>query len=301
MCLIAFAIAARPDLQLVIASNRDEFWARPTLPLQAWTLPSGKAVYSGLDLQAGGTWIGLAQDGRVAMLTNVRSGSPEAAQRSRGELVTGWLDAGSDWEDWLSGFDPLQYGGFNLVLGDLVRCRWAWVSNRPSGLRVSRDLDELPALPDGWHGRSLAPGLYGLSNAALDTPWPKTVALKQALQRHLADGARPENPAPLLDALLHRMPAPDAELPVAGVAADIDRALSSAFVHAPEMRYGTRSSMIVHWRADGRLDVREWTHEADSSTPPGNQQDSRWPLTGSRYSCLESVIAPVGAQSSQLR
>lgn len=264
MCLIAFAIGASPERPLVIASNRDEQWLRPTLPLQSWALPSGKLAHSGRDLQAGGTWLGLAQDGRVAMLTNVREGLPEAAPRSRGELVTDWLDTEIDWPDWLRRFDPGQFGGFNLVLGDLCKGSWCWVSNRRSaackadeGIGSSRS-----GLPPGWHGRRLEPGLYGLSNAALDTPWPKTLALKQALQNHIQAGAQLHDADLLLQALLDMPPAPDEELPATGLPIDFERRLSSPFVHAPEKSYGTRSSLLVHAHDDGRLVMQEWTHHA---------------------------------------
>jgi uncharacterized protein with NRDE domain len=300
MCLIAFAIGARPDLPLVIASNRDEQWSRPTQALRAWALPSGKLAYSGQDLQAGGTWLGLAQDGRVALLTNVRSGTPNSAPRSRGKLVNSWLDARSDWEDWLPRFDPRQYGGFNLVLGDLSRGRWAWVSNRASEAVRPADADGScrQAMTAGWHGRRLGPGLYGLSNAALDTPWPKTVALKRALQRHIDAGAKADDSGDLLNALLDRVPASDAELPSTGIALDIEKALSSAFVHAPAIGYGTRSSLLVHCHADGRLDAREWTHETGTHAMPAGRP-ARWPLANSRCSSLESVLTLTGTQHSQ--
>ena len=294
MCLIAFAIGVRPDLPLVIASNRDEHWARPTQPLQAWALPSGKTVYCGQDLRAGGTWLGLAQDGRVAMLTNVRKGRREEAPRSRGELVTLWLDASADWEDWLARFDPLQYGGFNLVLGDLARGRWAWVSNRPDPPDLADDA-RVTSLPPGWHGRGLAPGLYGLSNAALDTPWPKTVALKQALQQHLDAGARAQTSDRLLAALLQTEAARDEQLPATGVALEVERRLSSPFVHAPEMHYGTRSSLLVHVCTDGRLLLQEWTH--DPAHPhDAAQKSGRWPLRGSRLREM-AIDCPLGLQA----
>lgn len=286
MCLISFAIRARPDLPLVIASNRDEQWSRPTQALQAWRLSSGKLAYSGLDLQAGGSWLGLAQDGRVAMLTNVRCGKPELAPRSRGELVTGWLDSDSAWEDWLSRFDPLQYGGFNLVLGDLAGGRWAWVSNRSAAPdllagRAESTVLGWQELPCGWHGRPLGPGLYGLSNAALDTPWPKTVALRQALKRHIDGGARADDVGDLLAALLDMERAPDTELPSTGVVLELERLLSSAFVHAPEIGYGTRSSMIVHAGPDGCVLLDEWTH--DPADPmAATAASGQWCLQGSR-------------------
>jgi uncharacterized protein with NRDE domain len=283
MCLIAFAIGARTDLPLVIASNRDEHWSRPTQPLQAWTLPSGKQAYSGRDLQAGGSWLGLAQDGRVALLTNVRNGQPDAAPRSRGELVTQWLDAGSDWQDWLPRFDPLQYGGFNLVLGDLAHGRWAWVSNRSgAGGRQLRQ---------GWAGRELGPGVYGLSNAELDTPWPKTVALRQALRRHVESGAGENGTGELLAALLDKEQASAADLPCTGVDPELERQLSSAFVHAPAMGYGTRSSLIVHAGSDGSASLKEWTHAPDD--PLAATAGSRhWPLQGSRLRQMAIMSRP---------
>ena len=295
MCLIAFAIGARADLPLVVASNRDEHWARPTQPLQAWALPSGKTAYSGQDLRAGGTWLGLAQDGRVAMLTNVRNGRPDDAPRSRGELVTGWLDAACGWEEWLQRFDPAQYGGFNLVLGELARGRWAWVSNRSPDPPDLADDARAVCLPPGWHGRGLASGLYGLSNAALDTPWPKTVALKQALQQHLDEGARPQASDRLLAALLHMTAVRDEQLPATGVALEVERRLSSPFVHAPEMDYGTRSSLLAHACSDGRLLLQEWTH--DPAHPHAAAHGSGcWPLQGSRLRQM-AIDCPLGLQA----
>lgn len=252
MCLIAFAIHGRPGLPLLLASNRDEFFDRPTQPLQLWPLPSGKRVAAGRDLQAGGSWIGLAEDGRVAMLTNVRHWPIEAAPCSRGDLVTGWLDSEADWQDWITAIDPARYAGFNLVLGDLGTSRWAWLSNRAVGASGPNEA----GLPPGWQGRSLGPGCYGLSNAGLDTPWPKTLALKEALARHLSQRACADETR-------------------TGVPIDLERRLSSAFVHAPERGYGTRSSLIVH-AGVGSLVLQEWTHQpqvfADGERP------AHWPL-----------------------
>ena len=87
MCLIAFAIGAKPNIPLLIASNRDEFYDRPTEPLHRWILPNGMAVTGGRDLRDGGTWLGLSDGGRVAMLTNVRSVHMAPAARSRGALA----------------------------------------------------------------------------------------------------------------------------------------------------------------------------------------------------------------------
>ena len=125
MCLIAFAIDADPACPLLIAANRDEFFDRPTEPLHRWALPDGSFVMAGRDLRDGGTWLGVGENGRVAMLTNVRSAHPGPGRRSRGELPARWLQADIDAEDLFAGIDPAQYGGFNLIVGDFQSGVWA--------------------------------------------------------------------------------------------------------------------------------------------------------------------------------
>ena len=295
MCLIAFALNMRDDCPLLLASNRDEFWQRPTLPLAAWTLPGGATVYSGRDQRAGGTWLGFSPSGRVAMLTNVRNGEPDEAPRSRGELVTRWLAGPGETPDWqaLTGDHKAgDYGGFNLVLGDLRDGHWLWLSNRPD--HVGSAGDPLP-VNGGWHGLHLRPGVYGLSNAGLDTPWPKTRQLKAATAQALdlldqaASGANESWRHTLLNALLDRRLAPDPELPSTGIPLERERQLSSPFVHMPDAGYGTRSSLIARWHASaegGQLELEEWTH-APGQTPARDAGTSdnvtHWPLTGSTY------------------
>lgn len=289
MCLIAFALNLRDDCPLLLASNRDEFWSRPTLPLSVWTLSGGGTVCSGRDVQAGGTWLGFNQEGRVAMLTNVREGSPEVAPRSRGELVTAWL-AGHrftpHWSEIVLRHRPADYGGFNLVLGDAVHGDWLWLSNRPAAADAPGE--HLP-MDGGWHGRQLKAGLYGLSNAGLDTPWPKTQRLKAATARALQQLAPGEQESSndwrstLHTALLDRRPAAAEQLPQTGIPLDREQQLSSAFVHMPNAGYGTRSSLIARWHGPaqgGRLDVEEWTH---ATTVPGLADAPHWPLHTSRY------------------
>ena len=96
---------------LFIAANRDEFLDRPTAPLHRWSLPNGVAVVGGRDLRDGGTWLGLNDSGRVAMLTNVRDAQPQPAARSRGELANRWLAGDGSWPDLLEGLSPADYGG----------------------------------------------------------------------------------------------------------------------------------------------------------------------------------------------
>lgn len=239
MCLIAFAIGASQRWPLVIASNRDEFLARPTLPLAKWRSDLGHEIISGRDLRAGGTWLGVTPSGRVAFLTNVRETSPQSAPFSRGQLVMQWLEAGNDVASFAQALerDNGAYGGFNLVVGDLQRNDWAWMTNKSS------------ASSSGWHVQSLQAGIYGLSNAALDTAWPKTTELKRVLTTTLAETAdTPDLNAlqkPLWSALGNRSRAPSEKLPATGAPLAIEEALSSAFVDFPEHQYGTRCSTVL--------------------------------------------------------
>lgn len=269
MCLIAFALNADPACPLLIAANRDEYLDRPTAPLHRWSLADGTEVVGGRDLRDGGTWLALSPQGRVAMLTNVRQATVGPGKRSRGELVTRWLQGDGDENRFAQGIEPEAYGGFNLVVGDFHARRWCWLANRhPDRPHES--------LPPALHRRALGAGIYGLSNASLDTPWPKTQRLKQALFNSLQHLQREPSDGwidPLAKALFDSEPAPDAAMPRTGVTGDAERALSSAFVRMPERAYGTRSSLLVNTRrAPGgwRVDLREWTHDhAQDGVPPG--------------------------------
>jgi uncharacterized protein with NRDE domain len=297
MCLIAFAIGAVPGHPLLIASNRDEHLARPTLPLHAWQLDNGTPVVAGRDQHAGGTWLGITPQGRVAMLTNVREAGVLNAPQSRGELVTRWLQGTQGWGDFALGVDAGQYSGFNLVLGDLGRSEWAWISNRqpPAG-------DALAAETLGSVvGRPLTAGVYGLSNAALDTPWPKTLQLKRALLsvvERSATGLAADWRKPLLSALLDRRQAAADALPSTGAPRVWEQALSSPFVDYAERHYGTRSSLLVCASAD-EVQMEEWTHERSGALPA---TDSRWPLAHSTYRrmCISMCGMPASSNGSPL-
>lgn len=278
MCLVAFAINSSERWPLVIAANRDEFLSRPTLPLSRWHSASGQEIISGRDLQAGGTWLGITPAGRVAFLTNVREGQPQTAPRSRGELVTRWLEASGDAHDFVLalGTDGAAYGGFNLVLGNFQTRCWTWLTNR-HGAAAS------------LHAQPLAPGVYGLSNAALNTPWPKTTTLQGVLTAALAAQAQAETPdalqAALWTALASRERAPREQLPATGVPLAMEEALSSAFVDFPERAYGTRSStMLLASARDTREGLPRWdvrleerTHlQVPDQTPPVSSELVAW-------------------------
>ncbi len=273
MCLIAFAIGANARWPLVIAANRDEAYARPSAGLARWTGPRGHSIVSGRDLRDGGAWLGVSESGRVAMLTNVRAGTPQTGARSRGELVSRWLDGDEDFAAYCQALQLHSsadaFAGFNLVTGDCQRQAWHWVSNRSHGQRSVHTC--------GLQTRQLQPGIYGLSNAALDTPWPKTLALKSALLGSLAALDFDGLVAQLMPALLNSQSAAVQDLPDTGIAPELELVLSSAFVRSPS--YGTCSSAIIGVGSTGpgtagKLDFLEHSHLAPAQE---RKLSLRWP------------------------
>ena len=257
MCLIAFAINASARWPLVIASNRDEFFDRPTLPLARWQTASGQDIISGRDLRAGGSWLGITPGGRVAFLTNVREGQPQLMPNSRGELVTRWLDQDCDADAFAAVLkkEGASYGGFNLVLGDFQRQAWTWLTNRSANQ------------PSGWQVQALQAGVYGLSNAGLDTPWPKTTELKRVLAASLEAPEPDALRAALWTALANRQRAPVECLPATGVPLALEEALSSAFVDFPEYAYGTRcSTLLLASAQEGHAEAGEWDVRVEEHT-----------------------------------
>jgi uncharacterized protein with NRDE domain len=222
MCLMAFAIDPRRRFAWVIASNRDEFLDRPTSPL-AWWHHGQTEILSGRDLTAGGTWFGLTRSGRMALVTNVREpGRFDAAAPSRGTLVIDALAGAADDADWVKSATETPRNGFNLIVADLRGNTGQWLTNRPA--------------------RSLqfSGGVHGLSNAALDTPWPKVERLKNQLGDWVAKAADADELARLAFAgLADRQIADDSMLPSTGVPLERERLLSAAFIRIPANDAGT--------------------------------------------------------------
>lgn len=233
MCLIVLGWQVHPDYPLVVAANRDEFFARPSAPAGFWN--ESPEVLAGRDLQAGGSWLGVSRQRRFAALTNYREGGPQAADApSRGALVADFLAGASDPQDYLEQLARrgAQYNGFNLFVGDGRRL--GYYSNRG---------------PD-W--RWLEPGIYGLSNHLIDTPWPKLSAAKAAFAAALA---QLPSLTPFFELLADREIVPDAHLPETGVPLEWERVLSAVFVSSPG--YGTRASTVLAIERGGRVVLNE--------------------------------------------
>ena len=238
MCLILVAHHAHPRYRLVVASNRDEFFQRPTTAADYW--PDAPHVLGGRDVEKGGTWMGVDRDARWAAVTNYRDGErPAPGACSRGALVANYLRAralapqayaSSVWDA------AALYPGFNLLVGDLRQLHY--VSNRNDGPRM------------------LAAGVYGLSNGLLDAPWPKVEKGKRALREGLDRINAPDVLIEiLLETLSDRTLAPDHMLPDTGVSRDWEQQLSAAFIQAPG--YGTRASTVLLVEQDGEVHLRE--------------------------------------------
>lgn len=235
MCLILFSQQHHPGYPLIIGANRDERYERPSAPLAFW--PDAPHVAGGRDLQAGGTWLGITRQGRWGALTNYRNpGNHRPDAPSRGRLVSDYLVGAAAPGQYLAAIEPRarEYNGFNLLVGDLAGT--CYLSNS-----------------DGGSCR-IEPGVHGLSNHLLNTPWPKV-----ALGRKYLQGLPLESTTAIIDALLARLrdarrPA-EADLPESGIGPDRSRALSPPFIEGAH--YGTRASTVIVVDAHGHVVVRE--------------------------------------------
>jgi uncharacterized protein with NRDE domain len=241
MCLLLLAFGQHPRYRLVVGANRDEFYDRPTSAAGFWVDAPG--VLAGRDLREGGTWLGITREGRFAALTNFRdSGSTRSEGPSRGHLVGRFLLGDEPPDAYLARVarNRDQYNGFSLITysGDAL----CYYSNREKRVRV------------------LPPGVYGLSNHLLDTPWPKVTRGKQVMTELLAEADR-LIPEALFDLLADRNVAGDQELPATGVGIDQERWLSSLFVSSAV--YGTRSSTVVLLDRQGEVTFLERTFNRD--------------------------------------
>lgn len=215
------AVDRHPEYRLVIAENRDEFFNRPTAAARFW--PESPEILAGKDLERGGSWFGVSRSGRWAVVTNYRDFHHRRYSRlSRGELVSRFLTEGEELEVFQQALnaDDGHYAGLNFIAGNQEQI--FYFSNTGGG------------------SREIGPGVYGLSNHWLDTPWPKVVGVKEELNSWLA--AATTDIEPLFNLLADRQLAADEELPDTGIGRDWERTLSARFIQSEG--YGTRASTV---------------------------------------------------------
>lgn len=268
MCLAIFAVESLPDWPLIIVANRDEFHERPTASLDVWS--DNTCILAGRDLRASGTWLGAHQNGRIALLTNYRepgNNNPDAP--SRGKLVESFISGSQTAEQFLDAvnIENQSFNGFNLLLYDGSH---AWfMSNR----MVNQLNGQLNTLTDNrlntQHAlvppNALIPlkkGIYGLSNASLNTPWPKVELTRNHVIQHLEKQQEPSMDA-LFEIFRNQTPASDAELPKTGLPLDRERLLSSPFIIDP--LYGTRSTSVILKHRSGIIRFAERSFNQEGS------------------------------------
>lgn len=241
MCLLAFDW--QPNQHFILSANRDEFHQRPTLPLAAWT--DEPNIIAGRDLKQGGTWLGINKQLRFAALTNVRAlGAGPEHPPSRGELVSSFLLSAEDTDSTIKHLlaKAEQYAPFNLIAGDIKQL-W-YLTNYPSP-RLER----------------ISAGTHSLSNAQLNTPWPKAELAQQQLQHWLTQPSDSQS----LSLLLNRnQPFADEQLPNTGVGHAFEKLLSAQFIQSPN--YGTRcSSGLILTAHEAQLTETSWDAEGKST------------------------------------
>ncbi|TWJ10284.1 NRDE family protein [Altererythrobacter ishigakiensis] len=247
MCVAAFAWRAHPDWHLVAIGNRDEYHQRPAAPLAHWKDREG--VIAGPDLQSGGTWLGVSEQGQFVLVTNLRGyGQPDPSRKSRGELVTDLLT------DQNQTLDMGSYNPFNIIHASRDEARF--LTNRPDHISAN-----------------LSRGVYGLSNGQLDEPWAKTVHLKTALFDWLWQSGSLS--APLFDALgsenlpsLGLQPRLPSDMP-------LEAQETPAFIRNPV--YGTRCSTVVTVNKHGHGRILERRFDASGEKTGETALEFSWP------------------------
>ncbi len=229
---------AHPEFPLVVAANRDEFHQRPTANLSSW--PEDSHLIAGRDLEAGGTWLGIHRSGRFAAVTNVREPGVSKGKITRGALTQRFLQGAMSARAYAKSLVKDDYAGYNLLLCDgenLVYC-----TNRHGSVET------------------LSPGMYGMSNHRLDTPWPKLVTATRCFGGHLSVLPSKEGREALFAMLQDDLTVDDAFLPETGVSLEWERRLSAIFIRSPE--YGTRASTLVAMNQAREFDIEERSFDA---------------------------------------
>lgn len=262
MCLILTSWQSHPQYPLVVIANRDEFYERPTDPMHWWN--EHPHILAGRDRAdvngSSGTWMGFTKTGKFAALTNVRAPSEKNPEsRTRGEIAAEFLKGRQTPEEFMNDSEKKfhRYNGFNFLSTDLSseKPELHWLSNRVlmgDKLRPRKVMNP----------QRLNPGIYGLSNAMLDTPWPKVQhrvgAFAQMLAMDTGDFKKSEQYIRIMQDLTQ---APDDYLPQTGVSYEWEKVLSSTFIKTEH--YGTRSITLIRVKHDGQYEVIEKCFDAE--------------------------------------
>lgn len=242
MCVLFLAVNQHPHFPLIIAANRDEIYARPTTSSQFW--PSHPDILAGQDQEAGGTWMGITRSGYFSALTNIRAPSqPRIETRTRGELVSQYLQetpSNAEFSQRLR-HNRQRYRGYNLIFG-----HW-------QDLQVYNNYNDQVL--------AASAGFYGLSNAALNSPWHKVSAGVRELTSLCQSMDNIDHEA-LFELLRNDTRAADEYLPNTGMPESLEKQLSSIFIHLPD--YGTRSSTIVTVNREQQVHWVERTYNANA-------------------------------------
>lgn len=241
MCLITFAYNVSEEYPLILIANRDEFYQRATVPAHFWKEENETHILAGKDLQGGGTWLGVSKKGKWAALTNYRDlENIKEDAPTRGKLIPDFLNSSDTCEAYLLQLqaEAGQYNGFNLLLGDATGV-----------YHFSNHTNEITKIEAGFHG---------VSNAVLNTPWPKLTALKSRFATKVQNDELNENE--LFSMLNNQDQAETHELPETGLSEELEKAMSSIFIDTPN--YGTRCSTLLFIAKDGRMRFVERTYDS---------------------------------------
>lgn len=241
MCLIHFNLQDSPNYKLIVTANRDEAYKRPTEKAHYW--PDAPFLLAGRDLLQKGTWLGVTKSGRFAALTNIREydlAMKEEAKKSRGAIVRGFLESEVCPVNFIESIrkEKAAYAGFNILLGD------------------AEDLYHYNNVDDTME--KVTPGTHSLSNATLNTPWPKVSKGKKMLENYIHSTNELDS-GKLFQILENNEEAPDSELPKTGIGLEMERKLSASFITTPD--YGTRSATVLVIDRNNNLLFKERTYQ----------------------------------------
>jgi uncharacterized protein with NRDE domain len=260
MCIAYLALDTHPDWPVFIAANRDEFHERPARPAAPW--PNAPRIIGGIDLRAGGTWLGVDHFGRYALITNFREpGQHIEKAPSRGDLTRSFLEGKQTAKEFasLTAQTAQTYNGFNLIVGQGGQA--FYVGNRSADSSA----------------KALGSGRFVMSNHLLDTPWPKAQRLRQALLPYPGPALNGELDE-IFQALKDTTQAQDHALPATGLPVDRERLLSSPFIISPA--YGTRCSTILALHRNGQGILAETSYSPEGQLVQRSDWPFRWQPPG---------------------